>query len=205
MRSIENYHTGQNLKQVVDTLCDPKLSFETHREQMNDVVMTAVIEYTREYMGVTGSVAALKEKIELELEVIKEGREIAILHGVSHTQLDKNGHFLALQCLVDVRPTAAIFKEIENAGEYLAARQRYTRRDEICAVTGRRLRAEDGIYLVIPDRHKDSFPNRAASKKLVDMVGFVDATARIQQRFQEAFAYRDWFNHFEEEQVIERI
>ncbi len=97
--------------------------------------------------------------------------------------------------------TTATFKEIEKAEEYLAARQRYTRHDEICAVTGRKLRAEDGIYLVISDRHNPhSFPNRAASKKLVDMVGFADATVRIQQRYQDALAYRDWFNCLEESQ-----
>jgi hypothetical protein len=117
VKNLKEYFTGAPLKSDVESLCDPNLDFDAHREDVNDLVMNAVIKYLAEYMESPPDITALKEILDREFTEIKRLADNAAYFVMTHNNPDIKGthasvHSFPLKCLVDVRSTTAIFKEI---------------------------------------------------------------------------------------------
>lgn len=117
MRTFENYYDRDlSLKETVKSLADPQLCFERDRETVNELVMNLVIKFSAKYLGIQDN----------EPRMIKEAANIinatdfndillSLQQGINNVN---NGSFiyqrdtLAQECLLDIRSTAAIVKEI---------------------------------------------------------------------------------------------
>ncbi len=117
MKSLENYLTNQSLEKDVDVLCDPQLDFEKHRGQVNDLVMNTVIKYIALYMNVPPDISEIKKALEKEFKEIRRIRGNGAYSLMTHKNPDIKGrhasvHAFPFECLVDIRSTGAVFKEI---------------------------------------------------------------------------------------------
>lgn len=118
MKELEKYYEPDRpIQKEVDALTDPKLEHESHRGQVNELIMNMVIKYLAVYLEVDPrDVESLKR---LAVEKSKMGGIDDLMGGLSAALGALNGErsthtseSFALNCLSDVRVTAAIVKEI---------------------------------------------------------------------------------------------
>jgi hypothetical protein len=112
MKNFAQYYTPQvPLRGDIDALSDPQLDHERHREQVNDLVMNVALKYLALYLNVPqGDVSKIAEVASLKgrsSEKIVSDIFLA-LAGERVTPPEACG----IQCLADIRSTAAIVKEV---------------------------------------------------------------------------------------------
>ena len=102
---------------MIGELSNPGLDFSRHREQVNDLVINLVIKYLCKYLQLSDDdFQRLQEDVRLAIANSPEDIVIlmtSILIGYENGEtIPLLSEKMALQCLVAIRETAAIFKEI---------------------------------------------------------------------------------------------
>lgn len=128
--NLSEYFSNVPIQADIDALSDPSLSYEEHRDDVNQLVLNTVLKYIAEYLEANPQdVREIRNKFKEALAITEGEGELL----VKQTLLDLMGvgirihksDLMALQCLADVRSTAAIFKEVafsdrfQKEGNYL--------------------------------------------------------------------------------------
>lgn len=133
---FEKYYLDRPARTLVDTLSDRSLDANRHREKVNSLVMSLVIQYLGEYLKVLSRDPreigrATREKKETMRTRMSGGNFTKkLLTGSLAGDVDAgrtNDDFPGLDCLMDTASTAALFKEIafngrfEKRGQFIGA------------------------------------------------------------------------------------
>ena len=79
----------------------------------------------------------------------------------------------------------------EDSAKFLSKRKEMNHAEQTCCLTGQPIGEEEGIYLVW--NNSVLFPNAIASKKSVDDMGYVEATALLRKSWIDAQRFKSWF------------
>jgi hypothetical protein len=81
----------------------------------------------------------------------------------------------------------------ECTAKFLASRKErcWPSLGQTCCMTGEVIKAEDGVYLVWCN--STLFPNAIVSKKAVDAIGYMEATALLKKSWTDAQKFMAWF------------
>lgn len=133
---FEQYYQDRPLRTLVNELSDSRLDVDRHRDKVNALVMSLVIQYLGEYLKVPTrdprliGQAARKKHEEMRVERLRENFTKKVLTGSLAGNLEagrSNDDFPSLDCLMDTASTAALFKEIafnnrfEKRGQFMGA------------------------------------------------------------------------------------
>lgn len=134
--SFEKYYLDRPLRSLVDELSNRRLDVEKHREQVNGIVMSLVIQYLGEYLKVPsrdpreiGKVSRRKKE-EMKAKRTRENSAQRMIIGAMQGDPDagkSRDDAPGLDCLMDTATTAALFKELvfterfEKNGQFVGA------------------------------------------------------------------------------------
>ncbi|MCK5611700.1 hypothetical protein KAR91_58065 [Candidatus Pacearchaeota archaeon] len=114
MKNLEAYYTNSPMEEDFEKLCDPRLSFDVDREEVNELILNLVIKYTAEYLSVKGdSIQVIRRKIAY---LVNLGNAIKLEKAKSELGDDN----FSMNCLSDIRQTSAVFKEIAFSDRFKA-------------------------------------------------------------------------------------
>lgn len=134
-KPFESYYLDRPLRNLVDELSDRNLDVDRHREEVNQRVMSLVIQYLGTYLQVPSrdpreiGHASQSKKAEMKRQRTatgtNEGLILKALMGIPQTG-EVREDFPGLDCLMDTASTAALFKEVAfnrdfhtNWGQYV--------------------------------------------------------------------------------------
>ena len=100
----EYYDSTSTLENNYEALCDPALSVSTDRQQVNDLVLNFVIKYLARYLD-------LDEK-EQDTNLLRRNIKERVKKITGALLQEYDGEGFSLGCLMDIRKTAALVKEI---------------------------------------------------------------------------------------------
>lgn len=117
---FEKYYQVRPLHHLVNELSDSKLEVERDRERINALVMSLVIQYLGEYLGVASKdpyeigKKAYERKMEMRQKNRNENLAYRLLMvGITgETDMSTGDDRAAMDCLIDTASTAALFKEV---------------------------------------------------------------------------------------------
>lgn len=117
MKAFDQYYTaGDPLEKTIDDLKDPALSFEKHREQVNNLVANLVIKYMARYLELKeDDIGLIKNEVVKAVEKTPGeliGYLLQVVDNVSGGGFVAPTDAAATECLSDIKATSAIVKEI---------------------------------------------------------------------------------------------
>lgn len=120
MRNLNEYFdTGLTLSAEFDALSDSELSNTAHREQVNERVINFVVKYLGVYLGLEEPFSA--EAVDQALKTRLQSQPMAfknVMLGAMSGDMFGDSDLFSIQCIADLRATAAIFKEIAFADDW---------------------------------------------------------------------------------------
>ena len=114
MKPLEEYFNDRSLRSDTESLSDPKLNFETHRTEVNDIIINLVIKYLASYLKVAHTdILTMRRKIHCMLTQKQSSDSDPLILAQYGTDIAGEGSDnFPVRCLADIQQTAAIFKEI---------------------------------------------------------------------------------------------
>lgn len=110
MLKFEEYLDNHPLKKHFDTLCDPDLKLDSHRDEVNRHVMNFVIKYAGKWFGAKverSNIRYVRDHIANVYGESVAAVDLDFMHGTNHDTAT-----FGEQCLLAARGSAALFKEI---------------------------------------------------------------------------------------------
>ncbi len=123
MKKLTEYYTQRPAMMDFSELTDPELQFDSHREQVNELVLNLVIKYLAKYLNIQSkSIAEVRAKIKSAIdESYEENKRLKPALGSNAENIhgfNQGVDAYPLQCHGDIRKTAAIFKEIAFSDKF---------------------------------------------------------------------------------------
>lgn len=106
MKKLNEYYKNSPIEEDFEKLCDPSLSFHSDRIKVNELILNLIIKYTADYLDIKSNCAQnIRSKIAW---LVNLGNALK----AEKAKSDLGDDNFSLNCLVDLRQTTAIFKEI---------------------------------------------------------------------------------------------
>jgi len=107
MQATKKYLGKESCNELIEKLQDPNLNYEENRKEVNDLIINLVVKYALEYLEIEHKTIS-KTRHQIKKIIRKNINTDAQTYNTDHAKSD----LYPLNCLLDIRKTAAIVKEI---------------------------------------------------------------------------------------------